>query len=660
MSKKPTYEALEKRIRELEQAESGRKQAEEALSESEEKFRLAFQTNPDSINISRMRDGLYIDVNEGFLRIMGYEREQVLGRTSIELNIWDDPNDRRRLVRGLQANGFVENLSVRFRRKDGSIRHGLMSACVIELKGEKCLLSITRDITDKKKAEEALRESEHRFRELAELLPETIFEVDAEGRLTFVNRKAFEKFGYTKEDYEAGLNAFQMISEEDQERAKKNFQRIVQGENIGIREYNALRKDGTTFPSLFHSTPIQKEGKTVGLRGFIIDISQERRLEAQLKQSQKMEAIGTLAGGVAHDFNNILGVIVGNTELALLDTPTWHPAQENLRAIREASLRARDLVNQILLFARQKEHNIATVRVEPIAKESLKMLRASIPTTVEMEQEIKKDLPSVTADPTQIQQIIMNLCTNAAQVMEAEGGTLAFTMDVAELEAPLDTSTGYIPEGRYLCIQVRDTGPGIEPENLDRIFEPFFTTKGIGEGTGLGLAVVHGIVQERNGGIAVETGRGIGTTFTVYLPAAEESGVQEKREDESELPTGTERILFVDDEPMIMKLGQRMLERQGYQVEARANGTDALACFKRDPERFDLVLTDMTMPGLRGDNLARELMKIRPDIPVILSTGFSNQISEEKAREMGIRAFVTKPLTAHVLANTVRRVLDEK
>ncbi len=254
----------------------------------------------------------------------------------------------------------------------------------------------------------------------------------------------------------------------------------------------------------------------------------------------------------------------------------------------------------------------------------------------------------------------MNLCTNASQVMEAEGGTLTFTLDVAELEAPLHTVVEELPPGLYVRMQVKDTGPGIPSDMLDRLFDPFFTTKGVGEGTGLGLAVVHGIVEDRKGGITVESEVGRGTTFCIYLPASEVESVEAKAEKKMELPRGTERVLFVDDEPMIMKLGQRMLEHHGYIVVTRASGTDALECFRQDPDRFDLVVTDMTMPGMRGDMLAEEILAIRPDIPVILCTGYSRQMSNEKAREIGIRAFVMKPLTQHELANTVRRVLDEK
>jgi CheY-like chemotaxis protein len=243
--------------------------------------------------------------------------------------------------------------------------------------------------------------------------------------------------------------------------------------------------------------------------------------------------------------------------------------------------------------------------------------------------------------------------------MESEGGTLTFTLDSAELGAAMETPSGRIPEGRYVRIQVRDMGPGIPPENRERIFEPFFTTKGVGEGTGLGLAVVHGIVQDRQGAVVVESEEGKGSVFTVYLPASEENPAEGSQKEVPQLPKGRERILFVDDEPMIMKMGQRMLQRQGYEVETRASGTDALECFRQNPERFDLVVTDMTMPGLRGDKMAEEMLKIRPDIPVILSTGYSKQISQEASKALGIRAFVMKPLTARELTTTVRNVLDE-
>jgi len=449
--------------------------------------------------------------------------------------------------------------------------------------------------------------------------------------------KTYELHGYDEEEF-LGVNLQDLDVPESEVLIAERMRQISE-EGEAAFEVAHFRKDGVSFPLAVVAKLIEWHRKPaiLSIASDITDrkLAEEERekLQAQLHQAQKLESIGTLAGGIAHDFNNILSIIVGNTELAMLDVTEWSPAQDNLKEVREATLRARELVKQILMFARQKEHTVSNVRVETIAKESLRMLRASIPTTVEVREGIQEGLPPVLADPSQIQQIIMNLCTNV-------------------------TVAGALPPGQYVRMKVGDTGPGIAGGNLERIFDPFFTTKGVGEGTGLGLAVVHGIVQDRKGGIIVESEEDA-VAFSIYLPVSQVESVEVTAEQKMELPWGTERILFVDDEPMIMKLGQRMLERQGYIVETRASGTDALECFRQDPNRFDLVVTDMTMPGMRGDRLAEEILAIRPEIPVILCTGYSRQISKEKAREIGIRAFVMKPLTQHEPVNTVRRVLDE-
>ena len=634
-----------------------RKQAEEILEVQHAKLQSLFEYSGEAI-VLLDRDNRIQDANQAFVDLFGYGWEEARGRRIQGLIC---PARFFRESRDLDEQSLtgIKGAEIIRRRKDGREIHVRASAGPIKVHGEVIgRFVVFDDITKRKRTEERMAI----MVEMLDAAPGSITVHDTEGRFLYANRRTFELHGYDEREFMV-INLHDLDVPESEALLEERFRRIAeQGEaTFEVRHY---RKDGTEFPLTVVAKSIQWHGKPAVL-SIATDITQrkqaeeeKKKLEAQLHQSQKMEAIGTLAGGIAHDFNNILGIIVGNAELALFDLPEWSPSRESLREIREASLRARDLVTQILLFARQKEHVISTLRVEPIAKESLKMLRASIPATVDIRTEIEEGLPSILADPGQIQQIILNLCTNACQVMETEGGILAFALTSADLDAPLDTLCGVLPEGRYVHLQVADTGPGISPEHLDRVFEPFFTTKGVGEGTGLGLAVVHGILQDRNGGITVESEPGKGTCFTVYLPAAEEMPDEKGVKSSSEMASGTECILFVDDEPMIRKLGKRLLEHQGYEVETRKSGAEALERFKEDVNLFDLVVTDMTMPGMWGDQLARHLMELRPDVPVILATGYSKQISEEEAREIGIRALVMKPLTAKELGKVVREVLD--
>lgn len=517
---------------------------------------------------------------------------------------------------------------------------------------------LKRKIQEHKQAQEALQESKERFRELAELLPQTIFEMDINGNLTFVNRKAFDHFGYTQQDFDQGLKGLEMFDPDDRSKAMKNAKKIMSGENIGLNEYTVIKKDKSTFPALIHSTAICRDEKPVGLRGFIIDITETKQLESQLQHAHKMEAIGTLTGGIAHDFNNILGIIIGNTELALDDVPEWNPAHFNLEEIKTAGLRAKDIVRQLLGFAHKTDQKRKPIKLVPVIRDSLKFLRATLPTSVTFRQNIQVSADTVLADPTQIHQIMLNLYTNAAHAMEETGGTLEISIQNLVLD---NNSADIYPDlspGNYVAMKVSDTGQGISPEIKDRIFDPYFTTKEIGKGSGMGLSVVHGILQNHQGAISFDSEPGKGTTFTLFFPVIEEEAVIESKSVE-EFPTGNERILFIDDEKSIVNMAQQILERLGYQVETKQNPVDALELFHSKPKRFDLVITDMTMPHMTGDKLIEQILNISPDMPTILCTGFSEKISEEKAQEFGVKAFLLKPLVKRDFAVTVRKVLDE-
>jgi PAS domain S-box-containing protein len=420
--------------------------------------------------------------------------------------------------------------------------------------------------------------------------------------------------------------------------------------------------NGRTFETT--KFPIQQVGKPPMLAGFTIDITERRqaddqreKLEAQLRQAQKMEAIGSLAGGIAHDFNNILSVIIGNAEILKMTDISFSSIDE-VDQILVASKRARDLVRQILAFSRQGEQQKILMSLKPVVKETIEFLRASIPSSIQLKHYINPDAGTILADPTQVQQVLMNLCTNAAQAMEKDGGVLRVELDNIQLSEKDKLIDPEAEPGNYLRITVSDTGHGIAQEVLPRIFDPYFTTKGPDKGTGLGLAVVHGIVRSHGGIVKVYSEVGKGTAFHVFFPRSD-GAVKKEEKAEQKLPIGIERILVVDDELHLLEMYQRMLGLLGYLVDTRASPIEAIEALRSNPMKYELILTDMTMPQMNGFNLAKKIMEIRPGLPVVLCTGFSDQINEEKARSAGILGFLLKPVLFHDLANTLRKALDE-
>jgi signal transduction histidine kinase/ActR/RegA family two-component response regulator len=382
------------------------------------------------------------------------------------------------------------------------------------------------------------------------------------------------------------------------------------------------------------------------------------RSEKQLQQVLKIQAIGTLAGGIAHDFNNILFPIVGYTELTMDEVPEDSVARKNLEEILKAAHRAKNLVQQILTFSRQSGQEREPIRVQYVIKEALKLLRATIPTTIEIENHLEENCGAISGDATQIHQVIMNLCTNAYQAMQESGGKLEIGLTEVDITYADTIERVGLKPGKHLQLSVKDEGCGMEPAVMDRIFEPYYTTKLHGKGTGLGLAVIHGIVKNHGGDIIVDSQLGEGSTFYVFLPVIDEIDVQTKAPTFTTAARGSERILLVDDEAQIIDMEQQMLEHLGYKVTSSTDSQKALELFTHNPEDFDLVITDMTMPHMTGDRLARRLFDIKPEIPVILCTGFNEAITEEKALSMGIQKFVMKPVVKNELASTIRAVLD--
>jgi signal transduction histidine kinase/ActR/RegA family two-component response regulator len=382
--------------------------------------------------------------------------------------------------------------------------------------------------------------------------------------------------------------------------------------------------------------------------------------ERQLQQVMKLQAIGTLAGGIAHDFNNILFPIVGYTELTMDDVPKDSQARQNLKEILKATNRAKELVQQILTFSRQSSQERKPLKVQYLIKEVFKLLRATIPSSIQIECDIDDTCGSIKGDPTQIHQVIMNLCTNAYHAMQETGGKLEVSLKEIHISYEQSIERVGMKVGKHIELQVKDSGHGMEPQVMERIFEPYYTTKAQGKGTGLGLSVIHGIVKSHVGDITVSSLPGQGATFKVYLPIIDELEVKIETDEPAIAINGKERILLIDDEEQIIDIEQQILERLGYHVTPKTDSQEALEEFAAQPDRFDLVITDMTMPKMTGDQLARRMMDIKPQIPVILCTGFNETISEEKALAMGIDKFVMKPIVKDELASTIRTVLDNR
>jgi signal transduction histidine kinase/ActR/RegA family two-component response regulator len=511
------------------------------------------------------------------------------------------------------------------------------------------------DITEKAAVEAALRQSEEKYRKMMESLTDPVYVCSPNMTVEYMNRAMIDRLGRDA----TGETCHKAIHGRDEKCDWCKFDKVRNGQTVEISIQSP--KDHRSYR--ITNMPILNDDKTVSkltifrdITDFLKAIEEKEYVKAQLAQARKIESIGNLAGGIAHDFNNILASIIGFTELALEEVENGTTQQDNLQEIYTAGKRARNLVKQILTFARQAEQETRPVKVRAIAREALGLLRSSISTSIEIKSNLQSD-SLVMGTATQIHQILLNLCTNAAQAME-DGGVLEIGLNDIYLEGSLIRRFPDLGPGDFLEISVTDTGKGIAPDVIDSIFEPYFTTKAPGEGTGMGLATTHGLVKGYGGEIMVESRPGEGTVFKIYLPVVRKR-VAEKLPKVGALPTGSERILLVDDELPIAKMGGKILERLGYAVTTCTSSVTALELFKTNPEAFDLVLTDMAMPNMTGDKLSVELMKIRPDIPVVLCTGFSRKISDETVAGIGIKGFVHKPVAKADLAKIIRKVLDE-
>lgn len=518
-------------------------------------------------------------------------------------------------------------------------------------------------------AKAKLIQSESRLRALVETTRDFVWETNADGIFTYCSPVCEGIYGYKPQELK-GKSIFDLLYNTLPD---SSFDQFFSNNSNGTSSFNNMercikKKNGEdVFIETSGTKVFNKSGKIIGFRGIDRDVTERKnneeerlKLEKQYRQSQKMEAIGTLAGGIAHDFNNILSGIMGYTQLASNAIPEGDAVKRLLDNVMSASNRAAGLVHQILAFSRQTEKEVKPVSIGPVIQETLHMLRASLPSTIKIKHHIhinsEKDI--ILADTTQINQMLMNLCTNSAQAMKKEGGLLEVSLENIVIDNDLEADNFDLDQKNYLKITVSDTGQGMEEHLLDKIFEPFYTTKEVGEGTGLGLAVVHGIVKGHDGTIKVYSKPGEGTTFIIYLPRLDGSAEREIEAILEDVPTGNEQILFVDDEETLVEIGEELIGSLGYHVTATHDSMEALKTFSDQRDRFDLVITDMTMPEMTGETLAQKILSIRPDIPIILCSGYGSRSACNRAKDIGIREYVNKPIDLMGIAKIIRKVLD--
>jgi PAS domain S-box-containing protein len=763
-----------------------------ALRESEQRFRAVFDQSPIVIGLVTIPEGRIVELNAAGVAALGYSREEAIGRTTLDLNLWVDAALRERYLETLKRDRIVTNFEAQMRRRNGEVFTALHNGCLIEMAGrcysvsslqditgrkqseetrdrslalmratlestadailvvsaegrietynqnfadmwevdlelagdpsseeailrkildqlespERFLASVRdlysgsvdeafdvlhckdgrilerysrpqlmgrkpagrvwsfRDMTDQRRAEAALRQSEERFRVLADVSPVGIFSSDPQGRTIFVNRRWCEIAGLTPE--QAMGDGWQVaLHPEDRDRVATAWAEAVREGESSAAEFRFVRPDGTVTSLVGQSrAQLQPDGSIVGYVGTITDVTKLKRaeedrkkLEAQSRQSRKMEALGTLAGGIAHDFNNILTGTFGFVDLARLELEPDHPANAWLDRISSSSQRARDLVRQILTFSRKNESARMSQRLPPVVNEALRLLRSSLPATIQIVPRLDEDAPPVLADSTQIHQVVLNLCTNASHAMP-QGGRITVTLEAYDVTEQDAAEYDELKPGPCVRLSVADEGVGMDASMLDQIFEPFFTTKGTGVGTGLGLSVVHGIVKSHEGSIVVRSKVGAGSTFELYFPIAPA---------DTEIPPGTdtntpfgrgEHILVVDDDPVCGFAVEKIVESLGYRATRFTQPEDALAQFSAAPSSYDLVVSDLAMPGMDGAELIGHLTAVRPTLPIIVITGYMESARQKILDKTPVRVVLRKPVSRDELARSIAQQLS--
>jgi PAS domain S-box-containing protein len=637
-----------------------RKNAEQLLTASERKWRDVLVKTPQ-IGVGLDRNAFIVFANPSLLKLTGWAEAEVIGQKWFDLFVPEPGREAVRQVfdtvianRDTAALSSYENEII---TRSGEHRYIAWSNVVtLDTHGE--VVDVTClgiDLTERRIWEKTLRESEAAHRSILAAMDDAIYITSPDFRIEYMNPAMIEKIGWDA----TGETCFQAIHGRNAQCRWCRYDEVLAGQVVKT-EFDQLA-DGRTYYISY--APVRKADGSVSKLSVYRDITEMKQLETRMQQAQKMESLGSLAGGIAHDFNNLLFPIIGLSEMMLADMTPGTPEHENIQEILRAGRRGKDLVKQILTFSRRNESQRMPVRFDVVLKEVIKLCRATIPSDIAITRDIHPDCGMILADPTQLHQIAMNLITNAYHAVAPSSGkihvSLTSVMAMPQDLVPLVDNTGTAPApGPYVRFSVADNGCGVDPGSLKKIFDPYFTTKEPGRGTGLGLSVVLGIVRQCKGDVTVHTELGKGSTFQVYLPVISEEAEEQAPEKKERLPVGNEHVLVVDDEPVIVQMMQQALERLGYRVTGFTASMEALAAFRQNSAGFDLVLADMAMPKMNGEYLVQEMKVIRPDIPVIICTGFSERLNRDTAATLGIKGLLLKPVILSDLADMVRRVLD--
>lgn len=661
MGNQPTYEDLMQQIAQLEEELQQQRQAYDEQTQTRSLFLSLIDSLPLNV-FSKDKKGRFILANRQYCQTVGKSMEEILGRTDDDFHPPEMARKYRRDDNAVMDSRQVTALEEVHRTIAGTT----MDVSVIKAplynrqRDVTGMLGVFWDISLRKQAERALHESEKRFRELVELLPQSIFEFGLGGRILFANQSAMRTFGYYQEDLDKGLNIRDLLAEEDHQRVRAD---IAQADDLRRRagiEYTARHRDGRHFPVITYTNPIRKGDQTIGIRGMAIDLTDIRNLEKRLNIAQKMEAVGQLAGGVAHDLNNLLSPILGYAEILLDDLAPQDLNRPAIQSIQNAGQKARDLVQQLLAFARKQPLQMTTINLNQVVSGFEMLLRRSIREDILIALDLTEAPAMIRADAGQIEQVIMNLAVNAQDAMP-KGGRLTLETAVIDLDENYAKEHPGMTPGRHVMLSLSDTGQGIPHAHRERIFDPFFTTKERDKGTGLGLSTVYGIVKQHQGDIWLYSEPDQGTTFKIYFPTVNgQAKPIPARQDDHQTTRGTETIMVVEDNAMLRDMAQKILERHGYNVLVTGNGKECLQRLATHEDPVHLLLTDVVMPEMNGRELFTRLAPLRPDLKVLYMSGYTdNVILQHGVLEAGID-FIQKPFSVQGLANKIRMILDKK